>query len=126
MEGINLLKTIENPSEELKLLTNLGQYIYHCVVTVINLHRWHKLRDGIVVEENKDRVREMIAEMKQVAADEDKNALDSIECLHKDSRLGYEPGDDCAAGEEAILWKVKYTKFVLEVELKRFELEVEL
>ena len=123
-EGVNLLKTIENPSEELELLTNLGKYIYHCVVTVINIHRWHKHRDWIVVEKNKDTVREIIAEMKKIAADEVKNAVDSIECLRKDSRLGFEPQDDYVGGEEAILWKVKHTEFMLEKELKKFEAEL--
>ena len=126
MEGVNLLKSIENPSEEIELLTNLGKYIYHCVVTVINLHRWHKCRDWIVVEPDKSKVREIIDEMKKIASDEDKNALDSIECLRKDSRLGYEPGDGYTANEESVLWKVKYTKFVLEKELKKFEKELSL
>lgn len=125
-EGVKLLKTIENPSEEIELLTNLGQYIYHCVTTVINLHRWHKLRDGMAVETDKKKVREMIEEMKQVAADEDKNALDSIACLKKDSRLGFEPADGYLAGEEAVLWKVRYTNFVLEKELSMFEKELPL
>ena len=124
-EGADLLKTIENPSEELSLLENLGRYIYHCVVTVVNVHRWHKLRDWIDVEKDKTVVKEIIEEMRKVAADEIQNARASIDCLRKDSKLGYETHDSYVGHEEAVLWKIKYTEYMLEKELTKYERELD-
>ncbi|MFA7637451.1 MAG: hypothetical protein WCX81_06780, partial [Monoglobales bacterium] len=125
-EGADILKSIENPSEELVLLENLGRYIHHCTMTVVNIQRWHKARELIQTATEQDEVRKLVAELRAVGADERQNALDSIECLRKDSRLGFDPIDAYVGGEEAVLWKIKYLDFVLKSEVTRYEVEIEL
>lgn len=125
-KGADLLKTIENPSDELMRLENLGRYLHHCTKTVVNVHRWHKQRELLKVHTDKKEVEKSLQILREVAADERKNALDSIECLRKDSRLGFEPLDDYVGGEEAVMWKLKHLDFVVNNEINRYETELPL
>ena len=43
---------------------------------------------------DKKEIEKSLESIKEIAAVERKNALDSIECLKKDSRLGFEPTED--------------------------------
>ncbi|MFA7636638.1 MAG: hypothetical protein WCX81_02640 [Monoglobales bacterium] len=123
-EGADILKTIENPSDEIQNLENLGRYIYHCVETVINVHRWHKNRALLLSEPNKNTIVEIVKELEIIAADERENALSSIDCVRKDSRLGWETCDGYVGGEEAILWKVKHIDYTIRAELGRYKKEL--
>lgn len=125
-DGSDILASIENPSEEILRLENLGRYLYYCAVTVINVHRWHKHRELLKVLKDKKEIEKSINELKVIAADERQNALDSIDCLRKDSRLGYEPCDDYLGGEDEVLWKIKHLDYVVNNELKRYEIELPL
>ena len=124
MEGVNLLKTINNPSQELDRLINLGQYIYHCVITVINVHKWHVYRDEFKLLKDNASIEKTLNAMEQIAEDEKKNALESIECLRKDSRLGFEPIDDYVGGEQAVLWKIKQVDYVVRAEIGKCRKEL--
>lgn len=125
-EGVKMLEAIENPNEELELLTNLGKYIYYSTQTVVSVHRWHKRRADLKVLKDKKVIEKTIEELKVIAADERQNALDSIECLRKDSRLGFEPAEEYTAGEEAVMWKIKHLDFVVRDEIHRYEIELPL
>ncbi len=125
-EGVNILKSIKNPNEEISSLENLGQYMYHCTMTVINVHRWHKHRALLKVLTDKKEIEKSLENLKEIAADERKNSLDSIECLKKDSRLGFEPTEDYYGGEEAVLWKIKHLDYVVRDEIKRYYIELDL
>ena len=125
-EGIDILETIDNNCEEISSLKNLGQYMYHCTETVLNVHKWHKHRALLKVLTDKTEIKKSIECLYKIAADERKNALDSIECLKKDSRLGFEPTEDYYGGEEAVLWKIKHLDYVVRDEIKRYEIELPL
>ena len=125
-EGVDLLNSIENPSEELLRLENLGRYIYHCTTTVINIHRWHKHRDLLKVLDNKNEIIKSIEELRKIGADEKYNALESIKCLRKDSKLGFENVDGYVGGEEAVMWKIKQLDYSVNVELERYVTELPL
>ena len=125
-EGVIMLETITNPSEELSSLINLGKYMYHCTETVINVHKWHKQRALLKVLTDKKEIEKSLEILCEIAADERQNALDSIECLKKDSRLGFEPTESYYGGEEAVLWKIKHLDYVLRDEIKRYYIELPL
>lgn len=125
-QGADILKAIENPSEELVLLENLGRYIYHCVVTIINVHKWHKERANFYANPKTNaEVDAILTKMEEIAKDEIENARASISCVQKDSRLGYEPIDGYVGGEEAILWKIKQVEYVVKKEIGKCRKELQ-
>ena len=76
--------------------------------------------------DNKNEIIKSIEELRKIGADEKYNALESIKCLRKDSKLGFENVDGYVGGEEAVMWKIKQLDYSVNVELERYVTELPL
>jgi len=125
-DGADILKAIENPSEEVIRLELMGRYLYHCVQTVINARRWHRLRCRFMAEpETNEEVAAILDAMEAVGREEIENSRESIELLRKDAALGGGTiGIDIICSEGAVLWKIKEVEYVLDRELAKCRSEL--
>ncbi len=120
-EGADILKEVENPSEELERLINMVMYICHCEQTVINTKKWHMLDAKITVETDAKLLDSYLDDMIKIANDEIENARASIPYLELDSRLGWEPTMEYIGTPDRIEWKIKLMKYVLNWEIARYK-----
>jgi len=125
-DGADILKSIENPSEEIIRLELLGRYLYHCVKTDINARRWHRLRCRFMAEpETNEEVAAILDAMEAVGREEIENSRESIELLRKDAALGGGTiGITMASCEGAVEWKIKQVEYVLKYELAKCRSEL--
>ncbi len=120
-DGVRILKDIPNPNQELLYLINLGEYICCCVQTGIHAKEWYLLTSRMKIETDRDKVRAMIPQVKDLLEAERQNALRAIPLVEKDSRLGWEPSMEYIADAERIRWKLRHLDYVLDFELPCFE-----
>jgi len=125
-EGADILKAIENPSEELQRLELMGRYLYHCVKTDINARRWHRLRCRFMAEpETNEEVAAILDDMEALGREEIENSRQSIELLRKDAALGGGTiGISIICSEGAVEWKIKQVEYVLKYELAKCRSEL--
>ena len=125
-EGADILKTIENPSEEIVRLELLGRYLHHCVLTVLNARRWHRLRCRFMAEpETNEEVAAILDAMEAVAHEEIENSRQSMALLRKDTELGGGTiGITLPCSEGAVEWKIKQMEYVLCKEISKCRSEL--
>lgn len=115
--GVKILKSIENPNEELSYLINLGEYITHCVVTGIHAKEWYLVTSKMKSETERETVANLIDEAERILLKEKENAIATIPVVEKDSRLGWEPSMEYIGDKEHIEWKLRHLEYVLDYEL---------
>lgn len=120
-EGLEILKGIENPNEELLYLINLGEYICCCVITGIHAKEWYIVTSKLKIAQDKDEVRVLLEDVKALIKEERKNAQNAIEFVENDSRLGWEPSMEYITDAEHIRWKLRQLDYVEEFEIKCYE-----
>lgn len=120
-QGIVVLNHIENPTESLLRLINLGKYILHSVITAIHAKKWYVLRLQLFLENDRTKLADIVKEMEELAKDEIKNAEQSIPLVEVDSRLGWEPNKEYQADAERIRWKIKQVQYTLDEELSIYK-----
>ena len=125
-DGADILKAIENPSEELQRLELLGRYLYHCVRTDINARRWHRLRCRFMAEPaTNEEAAAILDALEAVGREEIENSRQSIELLRKDAALGGGTiGIDIICSEGAVEWKIKQVEYVLSREISKCRSEL--
>lgn len=121
-EGVTILKNIpvSERNKELCYLINFGKYLCCYVQTGINAKQWYRIKNRLLSVENRLEANSIIDEAEKLLLEEKQNAQNAIEFLEKDSRLGWEPSMDYLGGIDSINWKIKYTDFVIDVELRHF------
>lgn len=102
-------------------LINLGKYINCCVKTVRNVKEFYRYKMILRIGCDKNKMQACVKGIKQVAAREKKNALESIAYLENDSSLGFEPSMLYAASKERVEWKVAQIDYMLDNELAFYE-----
>ncbi len=115
--GVEILKGVENPNEELLYLINLGEYIIHCIITGINAKEWYIVTSRLKSETERETIVKLIDEAERILLVEKDNAIATIPIVEKDSRLGWEPSMDYIGDKEHIEWKLKHLEYVLDYEL---------
>lgn len=120
-EGLEILKEIQNPNQELQYLTNLGEYICCCVVTGIHAKEWFKVTSKMQSSTEIEEVRRLIPLAKELIEKEKENAQRAIPLVERDSRLGWEPSMGYAGDKERIEWKLRYLDYVRDFEIKCYE-----
>ena len=125
-EGADILKGIENPSEEIIRLELLGRYLYHCVQTDINARRWHRLRCRFMAEPaTNEEVAAILDALEAVGREEIENCRQSMELLRKDTQLGGGIiGITLPSSEGAVAWKIKEVEYVLSREISKCRSEL--
>lgn len=120
-EGLHMLEGILNKNENLLYLVNMGRFMLHCIITGIHAKLWYCLKCDAKAERNREKLLNIITQMEKLLQDEINNAEQSIECVQRDSRLGWEPSMEYIGDEWHIRWKIRQTKYVLNTELERWK-----
>ena len=125
-EGADILKGIENPSEEIIRLELMGRYLSCCVQTVLNVRHWHRLRCRFMAEPaTNQEVAAILDAMEALAQEEIENSRQSIELLRKDTELGGGTiGVTIPCSEGAVQWKIKQMEYVLCKEIPKCRSEL--
>ena len=119
-EGLRILKTISGRNRELKKLLLLVEYLYRCHVTAVNFKEFTILKEKMLLEGNADRLYWLTLQTESLLKKEQKNVLETLKLVRKDSSLGFEPSMEYIGGEKAVLWKLKHLDFVLAYEVPAY------
>lgn len=119
-DGVAILKEISEPNEELLYLINLGEYICCCIVTGMHAKDWFLISSKLRIEQDRDKVLELIEDARELLLKEKENAERAIPLVENDSRLGWEPSMDYVSDAEHIRWKLKHLDYVLKSELQHY------
>ncbi len=119
--GVELLKSIENPNEELEYLINLGEYMSCHVQTGIHAKQWFLAKSKAASADTREQVRESLTKLRAIAKAERANAERAITFVNRDSRLGWEPSMEYITDEEHIRWKLRHLDYVEEFEFECYE-----
>ncbi len=120
-QGIDILKEIETPNEELLYLINLGEYIRCTIITGIHAKKWFVLKTALMLEHDHGKACALLEDIKKILAQEEQNAREAITFTDKDSRLGWEPSMDYIGDSERIEWKLRHIDYVLKREIPFYE-----
>jgi hypothetical protein len=120
-EGVQLLKTVKNPCDELLKLTNLGEYMYRTTVTAINVTKQFIVLRKFEIEPSKQECIKLVDSLEQILFEEKENVQKTIPLVQFDSTLGYEPSMEYAGDEKALLWKLDQIDYDLDVTLKKYK-----
>ena len=126
MDGAEILAGIENPSDEIIRLELMGKYLSRCVLTVLNVRRWHRLRCRFMAEPaTNEEVAAILDAMEAVAHEEIENSRQAIELLRRDTELGGGTiGVTIPCSEGAVEWKIKQMEYVLCKEIPKCRSEL--
>ena len=106
-EGLEILKRIQNPNEELEYLINFGEYLVCYIKTGVGAKRWYLCVSRLQIEEQPEKVSELIEKAEELLAMEYANVEAAIPCVEKDSRLGWEPRMEYRSNPEQLKWKLR-------------------
>ena len=105
-EGIELLESVEEKNEELLRMINMGRFMYHTIVTTLNIKRFFVQDQIRRYTEDESARREAILAMLDILANERKNAEAAIPVVEYDSVLGFEPSIEYVTDRKRIEWKL--------------------
>lgn len=120
-EGLTILNSIKNKNISLLYLENLGNFMYHSIISGINAKKWYCLKCEAKAERNREKLLGIMDKMEEVLKAEIENAKEAIEYVKNDSRLGYEPSMEYLGDEWHIKWKIRHAEYVLKTELSRWK-----
>ena len=107
LEGVELLKTIENPNDKLLKLCNLGEFMYRTIVTTVNYKNFHILLVKLLIAGTRENAAKILDGLEEILLAERENVEATIPLVRADSRLGWEPSMDYTTNEECLNWKLK-------------------
>lgn len=119
-KGIEILKNIQSPNDELLYLINLGEFILCTVITGIHTKKWYIYKAALGYEKTAQKHTEVLEQMEALLLCERENVHNAIPLVQRDSRLGWEPSMEYMCDEYHLTWKLKQLKFVLEYELPTY------
>lgn len=120
-EGLEILKSAKNKNLNHLYLENLGDFIYHNIISGINAKKWYCLTCDAKSERDRKKLLSIMEEMEIVLKAEIENAKEGIEIVRKDSRLGYEPSMEYLGDSWHIEWKIRYAEYVLNTEIAKWK-----
>ena len=118
LEGLEILKKIENKNDELLRLINMGEFIANTVTTGIHVKKWHILTHALKYESTKDALNKVVDDMEKIVYAEMENVKNTIPLVNYDSRLGWEPSMEYMTDEYRLKWKLRQLEYILTFELK--------
>jgi len=120
-KGIELMEEIEDRSDELEELLDLGRYIRLSVITAINCKKFLLAKTNLNSSQSAKQMLDALNEMEKIAFDEIENAKKALPLVQTNSRLGWEPSMEYLGGERHINWKIRQVEFMIEVEIGDFK-----
>lgn len=119
-EGIKVLKSCNNPNENLTRLTGLAEFIYRTIQTVINVKKHYILKQKLSIAGSPENADNILNEIEALLLEEKLNVEGAIPLVQADSRLGWEPSMEYVADEEALRWKLRQLDYELDIILPKF------
>lgn len=119
-EGVKILRSCENPNENVERLAGLAEFMYRTAITVIHVKKHYILRQQISIAGNAENAEKLLDEIEQLLLDEKKNVEATIPLVQADSRLGWEPSMEYTTDEEGLLWKLRQLDYELNMILPKF------
>lgn len=119
LKGLEMLEIIENKSDKLCRLINLGKFLWRTVETGIRAKQWYMYKNQLTVEQDRTRLAELIDNMEALLRAEIKNAEETIPLVEADSSLGFEPSMLYMTDRRHLEWKIRQVNYVLNMELPR-------
>ena len=107
LEGVELLKTIENPNDKLLKLINLGEFMYRTIVTTVNYKNFYILLVKLLIAGSRENAAQILDGLEKILLAERENVEATIPLVRLDSHLGWEPSMDYTTNEECLNWKLK-------------------
>jgi hypothetical protein len=97
----------------------LARFIANTAKTSVNVRRWYLLKQELS-NEDADVRRNAALQMKEIGENEIQNAIETIQYVNFDSRLGFEPSMLYMTDEDHIRDKIDATRRVLDEELSEY------
>ncbi len=119
-EGLEILKTLSDPNEELEYLVNFGRYLVCYAQTGVNAKRWYLCISHLQIAEEPSQIESLIQQAETLLEQERANVLAAIPCVKKDSRLGWEPRQEYRCNADQLDWKLRQLDYVRNTELKAY------
>ncbi len=120
-EGLGVLRSIKNKSEELLRIINLISFIEKCYTTAINAKKFYILRYKLLSAETIEAVKKIVPKLEAIGRAEIKNAEKTIPLVEYDSSIGYEPSMGYQCDKKALLWKIKQVNYMIDTELALYK-----
>lgn len=114
LEGVDILETVELPCDAVLKLANLGKFIYHTIVTVLNVKKHFIIKRKLSLAETSKEAAALIDEMEKILLAEKANVEATIPIVRVDSRLGWEPSMEYTTDEGGLEWKLRQLEYELE------------
>ncbi|MBQ2931464.1 MAG: hypothetical protein IJE62_01285 [Clostridia bacterium] len=105
-EGISVLEEIKNPNDALLKLINLGKYMYHACITVMNCKKLYILKHKLAIAATREENAKLIDEIEALLLSERENVEQTIPIVQLDSRLGWEASMEYMGDESRLRWKL--------------------
>ncbi len=105
-DGISVLEEIKNPNDALLKLINLGKYIYHTCITVMDCKKLYILKHKLAIAATREENAKLIDEIEAILLSERENVEKTIPIVQVDSRIGWEPSMEYMGDEKCLRWKL--------------------
>ncbi len=119
-EGIELIEGLNDRSDALDELLDLGKYMRLTIITVINSKKFLLAKTRLNGAEGPEAMKKALDDMEEIALGEIENAKAAIPLVRANSRLGWEPSMEYLGDEEHINRKIRQVEFMIEVEIGDF------
>jgi hypothetical protein len=117
----SLKKALEDTPENKRFIgermLNLGQFMMNTMVTAVHVKRWWKLNMQLRIEEDVQKINDILDQLVEIAEEEVVNAENTIPLVEADSRLGWEPAMGYTTDAEKIRWKIGQVERVISHEI---------
>ncbi len=104
----------------------LGQFISNTLATTINVKRWWKLNQELLVARDRKKAHATLDGLVEIANAEISNAEATIPLVEQDSSLGWEPSMEYLCDKPHLEWKIRQTRNMLDNELALYRTCVDL
>ena len=115
--GLDKLKALENPNEELLRLINLGEFMVCTILTGIHIKQWHMTKCKLLTVTTEEEALAQLDRLTEIAKEEIVNAQSAIPLVEYDSRLGWEPSMEYVCHRENIEFKISHLNYVIDTEI---------
>lgn len=115
--GLNLMKALQNPNEELLRLINMGEFIVCIITTTLHIKKWYLAKCALQTVTAEAQANELLDQLEVIAHAEIDNAEQAIPLVEYDSRLGWEPSMEYVCHRENIEFKLRHLQYVLDKEI---------
>lgn len=120
-KGCDILDKIPDKNSQLEYLCNMGHFMECFARTGINTKDWYIAKTRLIIESDKEKAKEYIAELEEIMSREKENILKTLPLVENDSRLGWDPRMGYVCDPARLHWKLRLFDYVERRELGGFK-----